>query len=139
MKVQVAKIVEYATSSGPWKTHRLDHPPFEDIESALRRLDGNLHPSLALFLGDSPPADGVPDFEVLGGHCGYYVQAPAGGTTCSYYDARATAALIPVWISDQGVRLPAQRVCPDLGLVISAARHFCETGELLPTFPWRSL
>src|SRR5262245_29997792 len=105
-KVQSAQIVEYATSSEPWRAIQLVRPNFDAIEAALRRLDGDLRPSLGLFLGIDPAADAVPDFEVLGGHQGYYVQANAGGGTSSYYNNSAPSMTITVWVSDQGAEMP---------------------------------
>jgi hypothetical protein len=137
MRIHTAEVVEYATSRGPWRARRLVRPAFEEVEAALRQLDGDLHPSLGLFLDEDPPKDGVPDFEVLGGHEGYYLQATAGGSTSSYYNGSASSEPVAVWISDQGTEISAQRVCPDLERVIAAARHYCHTGELLPGFPWR--
>ena len=136
MKVQSAQIIKYATSSGPWTADRLAIPTFAEIEAALRRLDGDLFPSVSLYFDSDPAEDSMPDFDILGGNEGFYVEATVDGTRYCYFDGSAPDVRVAVWLSDQGAEFSARRVCPKLEAVIAAAKHFCETGQLLPSFPW---
>ena len=138
MKVQTASLLRYETSDDPWRLDWLKCPAFEEIDSGLRRLDGDLFPSIRLYIAADPKDDTAPDFEVLGGNAGYFVQVRKDGNIFHFYDSHASSKLVPVWISDQGTEISGHLVCNDLERIIAATRHFYETGELLPSFPWKA-
>lgn len=138
MKVQSAALLEYETSTGPWQIRWLTSPTVEQLDSALRRLDGDLFPAIMLYFSQTPDEDDIPDFEILGGHVGYYLRAQKGEGMFHLHHSLAPDELLSVWISDQGAEIPAQQVCRNLDLVIAAAMTFCETGELIQGLSWRA-
>jgi hypothetical protein len=127
--------VEYP-AVGPWRASRLPDPAWRDVESAIRQMDGDRFPQVALFLDSDPAKDDVPDFELLGGKAGFVVTARPSGGEFYYRDAAGPAEEVTVWTSDQGFSCPGFMVCPDAERVIVATRHFYETGQLMADFPW---
>ena len=136
MTVGTLEVIHYETSNGPWRAIRTLDPLWSDVESAVRRMDGDLFPTVKLLIDREPPGDAVPDFELLGGGAGYFITARPNGTELYYRDERASSEEVAVWISDQGFSCPRFMVCPDIELVLAAIRHFFDTGQLLDGIPW---
>jgi hypothetical protein len=136
MQVKLLDVTIYESSNGPWRAERTADPVWADVESAVRRLDGELFPSIGLFFDHEAAPDQVPDFELLGGKVGWVVTARPGHGEFYYRDDSAPGEEVEVWVSDQGFACPRFMVCPDVERVVAATRCFFETGELLQGFPW---
>src|SRR5215469_6405840 len=128
MAIGTLKVVHYETSNGPWSANLTVDPPWSDVESAIRRMDGDLFPIVMLFIGrELPRVDMMPGFDLLGGKNGYFISARPNGTELYYRDEKASSEEVEVWISDQGFSCSRMMVCPDIDLVLAAARHFFDT------------
>ena len=136
MPVRLLDVTIYESSSGPWRAERTLDPAWGDVESAVRRLDGDRFPSIGLFLDQEATADEVPDFELLGGKVGCVLTARPGHGEFYYRDDSAPRQEVEVWVSDEGFSCPQFMVCPDIEGVLAATRCFFETGQLLQDFPW---
>jgi hypothetical protein len=135
MAIGVMQITEY-DPQGRWRAVRTSKPAWPDVESAIRRMDGERFPTVWLYGDTEPPEDDVPDFELLGGKAGYVVTARPDQEEFYYRDDSASSEEVAVWISDQGFSCPGFMVCRDVERVIQATRCFYDTGRLLDGFPW---
>lgn len=125
----------YPSDGSPSFTEKIEHPSWELVESAIRRLDRDQFPFIWLYQdADSSEAD-IPAFVVVGGQ-GAYTFGPEERL---FYDEAHSGEIVDVWLSDQGASFPDWQVCHDLELVLRATRTFVETGELDPTQTWRTL
>ena len=136
MAVGILDTIEYP-EVGPSRARRMTDPTWADVESSVRKLDGDRFPTVGLFLDKEAAANDVPDFELLGGKNGYVVTArPPEGGEFYYRNDLAGSEEVEVWVSDQGFACPRFMVCPDVDRVVAATRCFFETGKLLKGFPW---
>ena len=135
MAMGLLDVTEY-DPQGRWRTIRTPNPAWADVESAVRRMDGDRFPTVWLYADEEASDDAVPDFELLGGHVGHVVTARPEKGEFYYRDDRAPSQEVQVWLSDQGLSCPGFMVCRDLERVIEATRFFFDTGRLLDGFPW---
>ena len=125
-------------------------PTWDEIERAVRRLDGRRYRWLQLW-PTADPADHDPNpgsreyVEVVGGAGVYLLRA-------SFADGRHAHPDFPEWPDRDVVVLPdpsgfgfvdlmwsesARRVCRDVEVVLRAARHYYDTGSLDQSLPWQ--
>src|SRR5262249_25965043 len=124
-------------------------PTWDEIERAVRRLDGRRYRWLQLW-PTADPADHDPNpgsreyVEGVGGAGAYLLRVPCA-------DGRYASLHFPEWPDRDVVVLPdpsgfgfvdlmwsesARRVCRDVEVVVRAVRHYCETGGLDPSLVW---
>ena len=139
MAIGTLEIIRYETSNGPWEATLTPNPSWPVVESAIRRMDGDLFPVVNLFIDTKPATDAVPDFELLGGRVGYFITAQLDGRPLYFRDEQGSSEEIDVWISDQGFSCPRFMVCPDVERVLAVTRHFFDSKQLLQDFPWSPL
>jgi hypothetical protein len=118
-------------------------PTWEQIEAAIRRLDGRERPILFLWASDDPALQMIDEFserlEVLGGAGAYWLAGTFGG----YFQRQL---LDPVGGSEEvelyprriefGFGAPARHVTRDVNLVVQAARYYAERGGFAPSVSW---
>jgi hypothetical protein len=136
MAVSRLDITTYETARGPYHTETVDNPTWEAIQGAISRLDRCLYPFIWLYKDTNTLDGSLPDFEVTGGDNAYAVVIRSGGEELWLQNPNAGDEEIDVWISDQGASIPARQVCPLLGEVLLAARHFYEHGKPNPESMW---
>jgi len=114
-------------------------PTWEDIETALRRLDAGEFAGVLLHLDDHRPGEPAAEyFSVHGGPEGYIIGYDVGGRHLLYVAPEATepGEHVGVVKRDQGVWVPACHVCRDVELIVEAARWFFRTAQPHPEVSW---
>jgi hypothetical protein len=155
------KVHEYAvapdTQPGPavhgehpaWQdpVTQVPNPTGDDVEAAIRRLDGQRYRWLHLW-PTADPADHDPDpgsheyVEVIGGSGTYLLRV-------SFDDGRDHCLYFPEWPDRDVVVLPdawgfvdgmwaesARRICRDVEVVVRVVRYYTENGGLEPSLNW---
>jgi len=161
IRVKVLKYAVAPDTPPPARVLGGEHPAWEDpattvpspswneIEAAVRRLDGRRYRWLQLW-PTADPADHDPDpgshehVEVVGGAGVYLLRV-------SFADGRDAHLDFPEWPHRDVMVLPdpsgfgfvdgmwsesARRVCREVEVVLRAVRHYCDTGELNPSLVW---
>jgi hypothetical protein len=125
-------------------------PTWDEVESAVRRLDGLRYRWLFLWPTTDPadhdPSPGSREYmEIIGGNGIYNLRV-------SFDDGRFGSLHFPEWPDRDVVVLPdpsgfgfvdgvwaesARRVCRDVEVVLRAARHYYDTGSLDQSLPWQ--
>jgi hypothetical protein len=130
--------------------HKVPHPAWSDIESAIRRLDGRRYRHLQLWPTDDEsqhdPNPGSHDFLTVIGGNGVYV------VSVSFTDGSESFLRVAGPRNGEVIVLPdpdgfvdgtwteaACRVCRDVETVVQAVRHHAERGGLDPTLSWETL
>ena len=112
-----------ATNDGDENDQFVHDPTWEQIEQAIRALDGHAQPLVRLWAGEPEQSPGL---EVIGGNGKYALREVDEGWV--YYDPTHGEEEVVVQTSGEGHRCPAFFVCTDVGQVMEIARRFCETG-----------
>ena len=122
-------------------------PTWDDIESAIRRLDGWRYRWLHLW-PTADPADHDPNpgsheyVQVIGGNGIYLLRVSfADGRDCCLHfpdwPDRDVVVLRDAWgFVDRMWAESARRVCRDVEEVVQAVRRYCDTGGLDPSLVW---
>ena len=113
------------------KTDAVSDPSWEDIESAIRKLDGNVHTIVGL------QGEGEAHLIVGGGSCGrYLVYATFDNVHFSTLSTgQAAQSKVLLYVGGQ-VGDYADNLIVDMAGALSAARMFAESGELDSALPW---
>jgi len=135
MFVQQMQVTVYPADESPWFTETTEHPSWEAVEAAIRRLDRDGFPFIWLFRDADASDTDIPDFIVMGGQ-GAYTFGPEDTLFC---DETHSSEMVDVWLSDQGASFPDRQVCHDLETVVRATRLFAETGKLDPGLTWKTI
>ena len=143
MHVRALETWSYQPDGRRQKPEKVAHPTWEQIEAAIRRLDGREYPILSLWASDDPALQMVDEFserlEVLGGAGAYWVAGTFGGYFQRQQLDPAGGAeeveLYPRQI-EQGFGAPVRHVTRDLDLVLRVARYYAERGEFDPSVSW---
>jgi hypothetical protein len=85
---------------------------------------------------EADPTCDLPDFEVMGGCGEYFIIMRSEAGERRFQDLSRGDEDVEIWVSDQGTVIPASHLCPDLDLVIAAAKEFHDSGNALSAFPW---
>jgi hypothetical protein len=137
MLIKLMKSFEYDETGWNCRESQLSNPSWDQIESAVRRLDKFRFPFVWFFLSDQVFEDDVPEFEIMGGAGDYLLCVSAAG----YFQRKL---LYPehgdtfIWTSDQGNSAPAKHLCHDLDLVLEAVKYFNTTGGFSPKLIWET-
>ncbi|MDY3555828.1 hypothetical protein R5W24_004974 [Gemmata sp. JC717] len=143
MHVRVVETWAYHSDGRRRAPEKVTAPTWEQIEAAIRRLDGLERPILFLWASDDPALQMVDEFserlEVLGGAGVWWLAGTFGG----YFQRRLLdpvrgpeeVELYPRQV-ELGFGAPARHVTRDIGQVLLAARHYAEHGGFEPALPW---
>jgi hypothetical protein len=136
LKVRFLDVVTYSRD-GTRGRREIAEPRWEQIETAIRKLNRHGRPFIVLRLSESSE---VRYLSILGGKGAYSLEGKSTGLRCRvYHDTTHSDQEIPIWTSDQGLYPPETGVCYDLDLVLKVARHYAETGKLDPSVRWKLL
>ena len=124
----------------PCTPKTIEHPAWEQIETAIRRLNKHSHPFifLAPVIDEEERINGDNEFfEVMGG-CGDYWVA---GSMNGYWQRRAindsgTDDEIDLWTSDQGFAASGKFIIHDLNDAIMATKYYYERNDFWPKLKW---
>ena len=107
-------------------------PNWEDIEKAIRRMDGNLCSLVILGIGDPTPHMGIG-----GGRDGKYVlyATPDNWVFYNLVDPNASPGEQVLIAGGQPAEYP-NRQCLGLAEVLCAAKTYSETGQLDSSLVW---
>jgi hypothetical protein len=130
------QVTRYASATGPYQTDAITNPSWEEIETALVRLDRCLFPFVWLYRDRDAAEDDVPQFEVLGGDGAYVVAIRPNGSELWLRNPFGGPEDVDVWLSDQGASFPASQVCGSLAEVLRVTRYFYLFGEPAPQAVW---
>jgi hypothetical protein len=109
-----------------------DDPAWQDIETAIRRLDGRKCTMLILEIGDP-----VPHMGIGGGEDGKYIVYTTPDNWVFHNLINPQAAPGKSLLVAGGQRGDyANRQCINLPEVLRAAKTYAETGELDPSLVW---
>ena len=135
MFIHQLQSIIYPPDGSPWFTETTKHPSWQDIETAIRRLDRDRFPFIYLFRDPDAADDAVPDFTVMGGQDAYTF----GPEDTLFYDDTHLDSRVDVWLSDQGASFPDWQVCHELDVVLRASQLFSETGQLDSSLTWKTV
>jgi hypothetical protein len=119
--------------------HQVADPSWEQVEAAIRSLDGCRHTDVTLTSPVAP--GGTIDLAVGGGNEGHYSMISDLITPDdifgSYFidPSRPEQPWVELVVGGQGVGYPSFLIA-SLPTVLQAARYFLDTGELDPVFTW---
>lgn len=141
MHVKCLEYIVYGPSGWGWKSHKVLHPCWDDVEKAIRRLNRFEFPYPLLWATDDEKMHSHNDgclLEVMGGEGSYWL----AGTFDGHFQRRLDypdqgEAETEVWTSDQGFADAERHICHDVEAVIRAAHFFCVHGGFDPSLPWR--
>jgi hypothetical protein len=111
----------------------LKNPRWSDIESAVRRLDGNSCSLLILGIGKTP----VPHMAIGGGEAGKYIVYVTTDnlTFTNLINLAAAQGRFSLVAGGQRGEYDL-RLCVSLSDALRAAKHYAETGRTDPTLTW---
>jgi hypothetical protein len=137
MPIRCLTIVVYGETGWGWHLEKTPDPSWDQIVTAIQRLDKFRYPWVCLFIGDEDENASVDCLTILGGEGVYWLALSAGKyDQLRLFDTSKTTDEIKLWTSDQGFADDECHVTYDLDLVLRIAKHFGETGEPLPEAPW---
>jgi len=135
MFIQQMQAIVYPSDESRSVTETTEHPSWEAVERAIRRLDRDRYPFIWLYRDADASHTDIPDFTIMGG-LGAYIFGPED---TFFYDESHSGEMVNVWLSDQGASFPDWQVCHDLEIVVRATRLFAETGQLDRNLTWKTV
>jgi hypothetical protein len=133
-------VVNYA---GRYKTSSRDvaHPTWDEVETAIRRLDQFTWPFVWLLLGEGKDWGAMEEegfLSIIGGNGKYSVEGatPSEGGKRLCLSKQSREKLVDVWLSDQGFSTEEMFVCYELETVLRVARYFGVRRQFDPTVEW---
>jgi Immunity protein Imm1 len=130
------KMLAVTRMEGPedYNPAELDNPTCEDIEAAIRRLDGDSCSLLILGIGNPP----TPHMAIGGGEHGRYIvyATPDNIVFHKLIDPDAGAGKCLMVAGGQRGNYDLE-LCVSLTRALRAAKSYAETGGLDPTLTWR--
>ena len=141
MHIKCLEWVTYGPTSSGWRAEKVWNPTWDEIESAIRRLDRFRYPFVWLWETEDESqqcVDGTGQLlEVMGGEGVWWLAGSFGG----YFQRRLDypergEEEVTVWTSDQGYSDAERHMCRDLGVVIRAARYYADHGDFDPALRW---
>ncbi len=130
-------VTEYPRSGWGYTTQEIKNPSWQEIESAIRRLDKYCFPFIWIFLTDN--TEDIPDFQIIGGKGDYWMSGNVNGYNERRYSNPSVEGEdreVCVWESDQGFSDYESTICHDLEEVLQATRYLCEHGDFDPSVSW---
>jgi hypothetical protein len=142
MRIKLLEVVHYqpdgvSASGSGWDAIGHRFPDWASIQSAIRQLDRNEHAFIWLHI--TQPVDGdVPENAlcIMGGRGEYSLFLSRDSGEVYYCDESRVEASVRIWESDQGSVTTERNLCNHLPTVLLVAKHFAESGELLPEVRW---
>ena len=142
MHVKTLDYTVYESKGWGWKSHKIPHPSWKEIEQAIRRLDRFEYPFLHLWSSldeEKHSYDEGEVFEVIGGKGAYWLAGTFDGYFQRQLDYPEQGEVeVDVWQSDQGFAVEERHVCHDIETVIKTARYYFEHGGFDPAMKWES-
>ena len=129
------------TGQYEWTSHEVSDPTWNQIETALRRLDQFEYPYVWLLLGsgaDWSLMEKEGYLNILGGNGIFCVDGatPLDGRRRLSLAHHSRETRLDVWLSDQGFSSEERFVCKDIETIIRLARHFSIHRRLDPRLEW---
>lgn len=137
MEVKLIHVTVYDGGGWTWRSEDIRNPTWDDVETAIRRLDRFHYPFVGLFLSTDSEPYTYPNFNVIGGEGEFAMDSMADSAYYRYYEQTRGDEMIEIWRSDQGAAFEAKHCCPSLDTTLRATRYFCEQGTLDPDLPWQ--
>lgn len=137
MLAKVLHITEYTKDGSSYTSHEIKDPSWQEIESAIRRLDKYCFPFIWIFLSEE--TNDVPDFQIIGGKGDYWMAGTFNGYSHRRYSNQNVDGEdreVYVWESDQGFYDYESTLCHDVEEVLKATRYLCEHGDFDPSVSW---
>lgn len=139
MPIRCLTVAVYDETGWKWHLEKTRNPTWDEIVTAIRRLDKFRYPWVWLFIGDADEDATVECLTVMGGEGVYWLGLTAGKfDQLRLFDPEKSGDEVNVWTSDQGFADEERYITTDLELVLRVAKHFGETGEPLPDASWES-
>ena len=117
--------IEYFRDSRPWRSHRVNHPSWQAVEDAIRRMDNFCFPIVQL--GTTEYEDDEDLFNVVGGAGQYALFHHMGDW--QFTDPSGSDERVHLWESDQGYDCTGRNVLRDVERVLRVASEFYRTGS----------
>jgi len=137
MFINLMKVFEYDETGWNCQESQIVAPKWEQVESAVRRLEKFRFPFVWFFLSASVPDNAVPDFEIIGGEGDFAVAGSDGGQHRLIRSGVQGNEPIDVWLSDQGTTIAECFVFHDIEAVLLLLRQFAESGGFGPNVSWK--
>ena len=139
MSIRCLTIVDYGETGQKWHFEKTPTPTWEEIVSAIYRLDKYRYPWVELFIGDQDEDASEDCLTVMGGLGVNWVGLTHGRyDQLRLFDPAKGSHEVELWTSDQGFADEERYVTYDIDLVLRIAKYFGETGEPLPEATWES-
>jgi len=137
MPVRYLTIPVYSESGRDWHFEKIAGPSWDQIVTAIQRLDKFCYPWVWLFIGDQDEDASEDCLTVMGGDGVYWLGLTVGEyNQLRLFDSSKGNHEVDLWTSDQGFADQEVYVTYDLDLVLRIARYFGETGKPLPEATW---
>ena len=143
MHVRVLETLPYQPDGRRRERDKVVAPTWEQIEAAIRRLDGRERPILFLWASDDPDLQLIDEFserlEVLGGAGAYWLAGTFGGYfQRQFLDAAGGSEEVELYPPriEHGFAAAARHVTRDIDQVLRATRYYAERGEFDPSLSW---
>ena len=123
--IQFLTVIEYFRDGRPWKAHHSNRPSWQEVETAIRRMENYCFPIVQLNLSEFDDDENI--FNVIGGAGRYALFHMTGDW--QYTDPTGTDGPVHLWESDQGYECLERNVLVDVEKVLGLAKVFYETGS----------
>ena len=137
MPIRCLTFVVYGETGWGWHLEKVPNPTWDEIVTAIQRLEKFRYPWVLLFIGDEDEDPTVDCLTIMGGEGVFWLALTAGKyEQLRLFDQTKGTHEVKVWTSDQGFADEERQVTYDIDLVLRIAKYFGETGEPLPEAPW---
>jgi hypothetical protein len=136
MVVKVLDVFVYERDGWTWHQESYFNPAWEEVETAIRRLDKFCYPWVFLRLDEGQ--DTAEDrFEIMGGPGAYWLAGSFKGYfQRRYVNPSGGSKEVAVWTSDQGFADEERHICKEIEIVLRAARYFADHADFDPAVTW---
>ncbi|HEX8911087.1 MAG TPA: hypothetical protein VF796_01925 [Humisphaera sp.] len=130
-------ITHYRSGRLSWDCQLLRDPMWQDVESAIRRLDRSHWPFVLLH--SIEPVKGEQPRHALwitGGRGEYKLELSMDGDEIHYFDPTRSDHEVRVDESDVGLTVREKDLCRDVEKVLEIARWYADHASLHPGYCW---
>lgn len=117
--------IRYSEDGMHWDTEEILSPSWQDVESAIRRMDNNCFPLVQLNPTDNDEHDEI--FNICGGE-GRWAMFQLMGDW-QYEEAGGGEGEVRLWESDQGYYCRRKNVLTDIEKVLRITKTFFDTAS----------
>jgi hypothetical protein len=145
MHVRVLETWSYESDGRRSEPEKVTEPTWDQIEAAIRRLDGQQNPILFLWASDDPARQMLDEFserlEVLRGAGVYWLAGTFGGyIQRKVLDPPCGREEVEVYPrrKEMGFAAAERNLTRDVEVVLRAARYYAERGAFDPSVSWEA-